>query len=78
VVLDTDTDDKHTFRIVGDDEADFSAGLISYQAPIARGLLGKDEGDEVEVQTGAAKRNFEILGVRYEEIILPFRPVPNI
>jgi transcription elongation factor GreA len=78
VVLDVDTDEKHTFRIVGDDEADFSAGLISYQAPIARGLLGKDEGDEVEVQTGAAKRNFEIQAVRYEEIILSFRPVPNI
>ena len=42
------------------------------------GLLGKDEGDEVEIQTGTAKRNFEILEVRYEEIILPFRPVPNI
>lgn len=77
-VLDTDTDGRHTFRIVGEDEADFSAGLISYQAPIARALLGKLEGDEVEVQTGAAKRSFEIVGVRYEEIILSFRPVPNI
>ena len=76
-VIDTESKKKRTFRIVGVDESDFGAGRISYQSPIAKALLGKEVGDESnEFQTPEGKRKFEILDVRYEEILL--RPRPNI
>jgi len=55
-----------TYQIVGDDEADLKKGKISISSPIARALIGKSAGDEVEVQTPGGVRKYEVLEVRYE------------
>lgn len=65
-VLEIEKDEEHTFIIVGDDEADIKQGKISVGSPIARGLIGKAEGDTVLVEAPGGKREFEILEVRYE------------
>ena len=65
-VLDLETDLEHTYQIVGDDEADSKQGLISISSPIARGLIGKTEGDTALVQVPGGLRELEILQVRYE------------
>ena len=65
-VEDLDSGDEHTYRIVGEDEADIKNGLISVTSPIARALIGKMEGDETGVETPGGLREFEILEVRYE------------
>ena len=65
-VVDLDTDEEHVYQIVGEDEADIREGLISVTSPIARGLIGKMEGDEVGVEVPGGMRTFEILEVRYE------------
>jgi len=56
---------KVAYQIVGEDEADIKAGRISVGSPIARALVGKGEGDSVEVATPGGKRNYEIIAVRY-------------
>lgn len=53
------------YQIVGDDEADIKAGLISVSSPIARALIGKLEGDLVEVAAPGGRREYEVLEVRY-------------
>jgi len=64
-LLDLDTDDELTYRIVGDDESDINKNLLSIQAPIARGLIGKREGEEVAIKTPGGSRELEILSVEY-------------
>ncbi len=54
------------YQIVGEDEADIKLGKISVTSPIARALIGKYPGDQVEVQTPGGTRGFEIVDVRYE------------
>jgi transcription elongation factor GreA len=53
------------YRIVGDDEANIAAGLLSISAPIARAIIGKREGDEVEVNTPGGKKIYEVTSVQY-------------
>jgi transcription elongation factor GreA len=53
------------YQIVGDDEADIKSGLISVSSPIARALIGKLEGDVVEVVAPGGRREYEVLEVRY-------------
>ena len=53
------------YQIVGEDEADIKSGLLSIGSPIARALIGKREGDEVEVSTPSGKRAYEITSVEY-------------
>jgi transcription elongation factor GreA len=53
------------YQIVGDDEADIKAGLVSVSSPIARALIGKAEGDVVEVLAPGGKREYEVLEVKY-------------
>ena len=65
-VLEVETDEEHTYQIVGEDEADIREGLLSISSPIARALVGKSEGDAVVVQTPGGEREFEIVAVRYE------------
>ena len=55
-----------TYQIVGEDEADIKAGRISISSPIARALIGKEAGDEVDVHTPGGVKRYEILDVRYE------------
>jgi transcription elongation factor GreA len=64
-VVDMDTDEELTYQIVGEDEANIQNGLISVNSPIARGLVGKEEGDVAVVDTPGGKREFEIVEVRY-------------
>jgi transcription elongation factor GreA len=54
-----------TYQIVGDYEADLAHGRISVSSPIARALIGKEEGDEVEVQVPGGTRHYEVLAIRY-------------
>jgi transcription elongation factor GreA len=60
-----DSGAKVVYQIVGEDEADIKAGRISVGSPIARALVGKSEGDAVEVAAPGGKRNYEIIAVRY-------------
>jgi transcription elongation factor GreA len=57
---------KITYQIVGEDEAEIKAGRISISSPIARALIGKEAGDEVDVVTPGGVKKYEILEVRYE------------
>jgi transcription elongation factor GreA len=54
-----------TYQIVGEDEADLKLGLVNISSPIARALIGKEEGDVAEVQTPGGTRRFEVVAVRY-------------
>lgn len=65
-IVNVDTDETKTYQIVGDDEADIKANKISVNSPIARGLIGKQEGDAVGIQTPAGLVEYEIVEVRYE------------
>jgi transcription elongation factor GreA len=62
---DEDSGAKVTYQIVGEDEADIKLGRISFASPIARALVGKSEGDAVEVATPGGTRNYEVIAVRY-------------
>lgn len=64
-IVDEDTDEEKTYQIVGDSEADASAGRISISSPIARALIGKEEGDAVEVAAPGGARGYEILAVSF-------------
>ncbi|WP_413111040.1 transcription elongation factor GreA [Thaumasiovibrio sp. DFM-14] len=64
-LIDLDTDEALNYRIVGDDEADIKKHLISVNSPIARGLIGKLEGDEVQITTPGGVKEFEIDKVEY-------------
>ena len=64
-VLNLDNDEEQTYRIVGDDEADFKQNLISMNSPIARGLVGKEQDDVVVIRTPGGDVEFEIVKVEY-------------
>jgi len=63
--LDEDTEEEKTYQVVGDPEADASAGRISISSPIARAMIGKGEGDSFEVATPGGSRSYEILKIQY-------------
>jgi transcription elongation factor GreA len=65
-LADVDTGDELVYQIVGEDEADIKAGMISLNSPIARALIGKSEGDVVGVQVPSGTRGLEIIAIRYE------------
>lgn len=65
-IINVDNDEKVTYRIVGDDEADVKANKISVSSPIARALIGKEVGDEVEVKTPAGEVTYEIDRVEHK------------
>lgn len=64
-LVDVDTEEEVTYQIVGDDEAEIKAGRISVNSPIARGLIGKMQDDEVTIVTPGGTREFEIAEVAY-------------
>ncbi|MCC8372797.1 MULTISPECIES: transcription elongation factor GreA [Photorhabdus] len=64
-VLNVNTDEEQTYRIVGDDEADIKENLISVNSPIARGLIGKEVDDVVIIKTPGGEVEYEILKVEY-------------
>lgn len=65
-LVDEDTDEEKTYQIVGEPEADINKGLLNLKSPIARGLIGKEEGDSVEVRTPGGVKSYEILSVVYK------------
>ena len=62
---DEDGGDAVTYQIVGEDEADLKLGRVNISSPIARALIGKEEGDTAEVQAPGGVRRYEIVAVRY-------------
>jgi transcription elongation factor GreA len=62
---DVNTKEKVTYQIVGEDEADIKLGKVSISSPIARALIGKYAGDEVDVQAPGGVKQYEILDVQY-------------
>ena len=64
-LMDMDIGEKKTYQIVGDDEADIKLGLISVSSPVARGLVGKMEGDQVTITTPGGEKFLEIEKVNY-------------
>jgi len=64
-IADDDTGEQTTYQIVGEDEADIKEGFISVSSPIARALIGKEEGDVVEFQAPGGLKTYEILSVKY-------------
>ena len=66
VILDESSEKEITYTIVGEDEADIKEGMISYTSPIARALIGKNEGDAIEFQAPDGLKTYDILEVRYK------------
>ena len=64
-VVDVDTDKETVYHIVGEDEADISKNLISYKTPIAKGLLGKHEGDEIDIKIPKGTISYDVVKVEY-------------
>ena len=66
VLQDVETDDEVTYAIVGEDEADAKRGMISVTSPVARALMGKEVGDDVQVKVPKGTREFEVLEIRVD------------
>lgn len=66
IIIDEDTDEKFSYTIVSDYEANINKGLISISSPIARGLIGKSEGESVEISTPKGVKYYEIEKVEYK------------
>ena len=69
VLCDLDTDEEVTYVIVGGSESNPDIGLISFASPLAKQLLGREEGDEFKVKLPSGEKEFEILEVKYQEIV---------
>lgn len=65
-LADEDTDEESTYQIVGTDEADIKAGLLSITSPLARALISKSVGDSVDVTTPGGARSYEIVKVKFK------------
>ncbi|MER0237485.1 transcription elongation factor GreA [Fulvimarina sp. MAC8] len=65
-LVDEETEEERLFQIVGDQEADVKSGRISISSPIARALIGKEEGDTVEVTAPGGARSYEVLEVLWQ------------
>eukprot|EP01013_Petalomonas_cantuscygni_P030042 TRINITY_DN5596_c0_g1_i1.p1 TRINITY_DN5596_c0_g1~~TRINITY_DN5596_c0_g1_i1.p1 ORF type:complete len:157 (+),score=53.18 TRINITY_DN5596_c0_g1_i1:30-500(+) len=64
-LVDEDTDAEKTYQIVGEYEANIEAGKLNLKSPIARALIGKEEGDSIEVRTPGGEKFYEVLSVDY-------------
>src|SRR5579863_10699888 len=64
-LADEETDEEQTFKIVGEDEADVKDGRLSVTSPLARALIGKGEGDSVEVSTPRGAKSYEVVTVAF-------------
>jgi len=65
VTLEDDDGEARTYQIVGEPEADLERGRLNIRSPLARALIGKDEGDSVEVRTPGGTKSYEVLTIRY-------------
>ncbi|MGR3782166.1 MAG: transcription elongation factor GreA [Albimonas sp.] len=64
-LVDEDTEEEKTYQIVGETEADIGQGLLNLKSPLARALIGKEEGDSVEVMTPGGGKAYEVLKVAF-------------
>jgi transcription elongation factor GreA len=64
-LADDDSGEERTYQIVGEVEADIENGLLNIRSPLARALIGKEEGDNVDVRTPGGEKSYEILNVRF-------------
>ncbi|MBC6437058.1 MAG: transcription elongation factor GreA [Rhodobacteraceae bacterium] len=64
-LVDEDTEEEQTYQIVGETEASIEGGRLNIKSPLARALIGKDEGDSVEVDTPGGRKGYEIVKVSY-------------
>ncbi len=64
-LLDEDTGQEIVYKIVGEDESDIKTGMISFNSPIARALIGKNEGDIVAFSAPGGEKQYEVIEVRY-------------
>ena len=64
-LIDEDTEEERSYQIVGEAEADIERGRLNMRSPLARALIGKDEGDSVEVVTPGGGKSYEIISIRY-------------
>lgn len=64
-LVDEDTDEEKTWQIVGEHEANVEKGLLNIRSPIARALIGKDEGDSVEVRTPGGEKSYEVIKIEF-------------
>ncbi len=69
-LTDLDTDQSITYTIVGGQESNPERGLISIQSPLARALMGKEEGDDVKANLPSGKKEYEIEEVKFQEIVI--------
>ena len=64
-LIDEDSEEKKTYQIVGEAEADIENNLLNMRSPLARALIAKEEGDSVEVVTPGGQKSFEIIKINY-------------
>ena len=64
-LLDEDTREQRTYQIVGEPEADIENGMLNIRSPLARALIGKDQGDTVDVKTPGGQRSYEIIRIQF-------------
>jgi transcription elongation factor GreA len=64
-LVDEDSDEEKTYQIVGEAEADIERGLLNIRSPLARALIGKGEGDSVEVRTPGGEKSYEVVSIRF-------------
>ena len=65
-IIDVDTEDESTYQIVGETEADIEKGRLNIKSPLARALIGKEEGDSVEVMTPGGGKSYEVVSVAFK------------
>ncbi|HHI71132.1 MAG TPA: transcription elongation factor GreA [Rhodobacteraceae bacterium] len=65
-LVDEDTDEEKTYQIVGEPEANIEKGLLNLKSPLSRALIGKEEGDSVEVRTPGGEKSYEIINIAYK------------
>ncbi len=64
-LVDEDTDEEKTYQVVGEPEADIESGKLNMRSPLARAMIGKEEGDSIEFRTPGGTRYYEILAVKF-------------
>ena len=65
-LIDVESEEEKRYQIVGDLEADIKRGMIAISSPVARALIGKEEGDAITIEAPGGTREFEIVGVAYQ------------
>ena len=65
-LVDEDTDEENTYQIVGEPEADIEKGKLNIRSPLARSLIGKEEGDSIDVRTPGGIKSYELISVNFK------------